>query len=83
LSVRIRAQATIQAGHPRGRVERAAWLDSALPAFFMAKGFVNLGSFDQMGLLTRCWSRIVELAERASPGDGFLVSMRGGKIQRL
>jgi hypothetical protein len=76
----------IVSGDPRisrGRHEREAWLESGLTAFFMAKGWMNQRLWDQAWNLVRWWPVIVDQAERIRPGAGFLVPLKGTKLEQL
>lgn len=58
--------------------ERDAWLASGLTAFFLAKGWTNVGLWDQAWRIVRWWPRILEAAELVAPGAGFVVPMNFG-----
>lgn len=53
--------------------ERAAWKESGLTAFFLAKGWTNFEIWEQAWRLVRWWPRINEQARLVQPGAGFEV----------
>lgn len=60
--------------------EKAAWHESCLTVFFLAKGWTNITPLLQHSKLTLILEDIIDLAERAKPGTGYLVPIKG-KIQ--
>ena len=66
----------------RSAHERAAWHESRLTAFFLAKRWENLPLMEQHAKLARCFLVILEQAEKAKPGTGFMISVNG-KIEQI
>jgi|SRR5579872_2501123 len=62
--------------------EKAAWHQSGLTAFFLAKGWTNISPPQQHAKLTLAIPDIVECAEKSKPGTGFMVSLKG-KIEKV
>jgi hypothetical protein len=62
--------------------ERAAWHESGLTVFFLAKGWMNIELRVQHMKLLRIIDDIIEEANHAKPGSGFMISM-GGKIEKV
>jgi hypothetical protein len=63
--------------------ERAAWLESKLLAFFLAKGWTNQTLWDQAWRFVKCWPRIVEQASRIKPPAGFIVPLKESKLEQV
>ncbi len=63
--------------------ERAAIREQGHVAFFLTAGWESLNRYEIVIGLFRSWPRIVEEAERARPGTGFLVRMRGAGFRRF
>ena len=63
--------------------ERAAWLESKLLAFFLAKGWTNQPLWDQAWRFVKCWPRIVEQASRIKPPAGFIVPLKESKLEQV
>jgi hypothetical protein len=57
--------------------EKAAWHESRLTVFFLAKGWMNLPLKQQHSKLALALDDIIEHAEKAKPGTGFSVSVNG------
>jgi hypothetical protein len=53
--------------------QKQAWAATGLTAFFLHPRWTNVALLDQHALLSRCWSRIAQCADKAKPGSGFLV----------
>lgn len=67
----------------RNPVERAAWQESGLTAFFFAAPWANDGFWKQSAALVTWWPRIAEQA-RETPSDyGFLMPKTGRSFQQL
>jgi PIN like domain len=60
--------------------EKAAWHKSGLMVFFLAKGWMNIPFKEQHSKLWRIFDDIIEHAQKAKPGTGFMISI-GGKIE--
>ena len=55
----------------RSKPERAAWLESGIPAFFMDDAWGNRTFWPQFVELARWWPTIVEFGRRAKPKEGW------------
>jgi hypothetical protein len=60
----------------RSPQEPAAWLQSGLTAFFF-KSFADLSRWEQAWRVVKWWPSIVERAQAARRGTGFMVSVNG------
>jgi hypothetical protein len=65
----------------RNAHERAAWNESKLLAFFLAKGWMNIEFWDQASRLVHWWPRIVDQAGKVAPPGGFIVPFKGAKLE--
>lgn len=63
--------------------ERAAWLESRLLAFFLAKGWTNQPLWEQAWRFVKWWPRIVEQAARMKPPAGFIVPLKDSKLEQV
>lgn len=61
----------------RRRVEKEVLKRHRVTTFFLYKGFTKLRRLPQISYMTRHWESIVAAAERARPGDLFLVNHNG------
>lgn len=57
--------------------EVAAWKEAGHTIFFLKAGWTNIGFWPQVQKLAKCFPEIMELAQRASSGDSFLVTVNG------
>lgn len=74
----------IVSGDPRitkGRVERAAWHESGLTAFFFSDGWASRSFWHQAEDIVRWWPQIVLEARRARPGTGHLLPVKGKEMR--
>ena len=60
--------------------EVAAWKGAGHTIFFLRSGWTNIEFWQQVQKLAKCFPEIMALAQRAKPGDSFLVTVNG-KIQ--
>ena len=60
----------------RNRVERAAWKESGLTAFFFDSGFSSRQFWVQSEEMVRCWPIIMSTAKVAPKGSGFLLKFK-------
>lgn len=67
----------------RAKVEKEAWKESRLTAFFFKDGFVNMTSYEQAAFLFRRWPDIVVAAKQAPQGAGYFVHLKGEKIETV
>jgi hypothetical protein len=63
--------------------ERAAWLESQLLAFFLAKGWTSQLLWDQAWRFIKWWPRIVEQSSRIRPPAGFIVPLKDSKLEQV
>ena len=63
--------------------ERAAWLESRLLAFFLAKGWTNQPLWEQAWRFVKWWPRIVEQAAWMKPPAGFIVPLKDSKLDKF
>ncbi len=56
--------------------EKRIWRQSGLTAFFLAKGWINEGFYEQAWKLVRWWPRIIEQVKNNEPGIGFVIPHR-------
>jgi hypothetical protein len=61
--------------------EKAAWQESRLTAFFLAKGWQNAHLWDVAHGLVRWWPTIVQQAKAIEPGAGFEVPFRAKQLK--
>lgn len=57
--------------------EVEAWKRAGHVIFFLKAGWTNIGFWEQVVKLSKCFPEIIERARRAKPGDSFVVSVRG------
>lgn len=57
--------------------EIEAWRSAGHTIFFLKAGWTNIEFWQQVQKLAKCFPEIIALAARASPGDSFLVSVKG------
>lgn len=67
----------------RNSGERAAWLESKLLAFFLAKGWTNQPLWDQAWRFIKWWPGIVAQSLRVRPPAGFIVPLRDSKLEQV
>jgi hypothetical protein len=71
----------IISGDPRiskNRHEREVWRQAQLTTFFLAKGWMTIGFWEQAANLVRWWPKIVEQAHLVQAGAVFEVPIRFG-----
>ena len=76
----------IVSGDPRitrKRVERAAWLESKLTAFFLGSGWGSLPLWDHTWRFLKWWPAIVLRSRRAAPGAGFIVPLKSSTLEEV
>ena len=61
--------------------ERAAWIESGLTTFFLARGWMNIPYWEQAHKLVKWWPKIMEQSERVESGNFFEVPVRGDKMK--
>jgi hypothetical protein len=61
----------------RNPVNKAAWLESGLTAFFLGDGFASRRIWVQAEELMRWFPHIIETVKECSPGSGFLLPFKG------
>ena len=57
--------------------EIAAWQAAGHTIFFLKTGWTNIGFWEQVQKLAKCFPDLMESAQRAKPGMSFVVSMNG------
>lgn len=57
--------------------EITAWKQAGHTIFFLKPGWTNIPFWQQVQKLAKCFPEIVELAQRAKPGDSFQVTVNG------
>ena len=55
--------------------------ESKLLAFFLAKGWTNQSLWDQAWRFVKWWPSIVEQSRRIRPPAGFIVPLKGSKLE--
>jgi hypothetical protein len=64
--------------------ERRVFELAKLPAFFLAKGWVNVSLWDQAVAMVKCWPTIMQHAKRCKSGDCYEVPLKfKSKFNRL
>jgi len=63
--------------------EIAAWKRGGHPTFFLKAHWVHQPPWEQASRLFHLFPEILKRAERARPGDAFVVSFKGTKIEKL
>jgi hypothetical protein len=57
--------------------EVQAWKAAGHTIFFLKAGWTNIGLWQQVQKLARCFSDIIKQAGKAKPGDAFVVTVNG------
>ena len=57
--------------------EVAAWKEAGHVIFFLKPGWTNIPFWTQVEKLAQRFEKIEQLARRATPGDSFMVGVRG------
>jgi hypothetical protein len=57
--------------------EVEAWKSAGHTIFFLKAGWTNIEFWQQVQKLAKCFPDIMERAQRAKPGDSFLVTVNG------
>lgn len=57
--------------------ELKAWKESGLVVFFLKSGWLSIGFWDIAWQLIKKWDDIKDFAEKAKPGDGYLILVVG------
>ncbi len=60
----------------RGKVEKAAWMESGLTAFFFSDGWSSRTIYEQGADLIRRWPDIVRLSKENPKEEGFLIGTK-------
>jgi hypothetical protein len=53
--------------------EKVAWRATGVTAFFLHPGWANISMFDQHALLSRSLPGIIQSAQKAKPGTGYIL----------
>ena len=67
--------ADVRIGKNRHEIE--AWKQAGHTIFFLKAGWTNIEFWQQVQKLAKCFPEILALAQRAKPGDSFLVKVKG------
>lgn len=67
----------------RGKVERAAWHESQLTAFFFADGWSSKNLYKQGSDLIGWWPDIFQQARKTPRGHGFLIPSNGRVLKQI
>lgn len=67
----------------RGKIERAAWHESGLTAFFFGDGWSSRKYWVQATELVRWIPIIVKIASDSRPGSGFLLPFKGKEPKQI
>lgn len=67
--------ADVRIGKNRHEIE--AWKQAGHTIFFLKSGWTSIDFWQQVQKLAKCFPEIVELAQRAKPGDSFQVKVNG------
>lgn len=57
--------------------EVAAWKEAGHTIFFLKAGWTNIGFWQQVQKLAKCFPEIIGQARRARAGDSFVVTVNG------
>ena len=63
--------------------ELRAWKEAGLVVFFLRKSWRSLKFWDQAWQLTKQWPSICQEASHASPGQGYIVPLKGTIFARV
>jgi hypothetical protein len=67
----------------RSPVERAAWIESGLTAFFFAQPFPGDGFWKQAQALVTWWPDIILQARKTPERHGFLIQKKAKELRQL
>jgi len=68
----------------RTKAERSVWRAVGLVGFFLKKGWINVGLWDQAWRLVKWWPTIEQQAQIAAPGSTYGVQINPtGKLETL
>lgn len=57
--------------------EIAAWQQAGHTIFFLKAGWTNIEFWQQVQKLAKCFPEIISRAQRAKPGDSYVVTVNG------
>jgi len=63
--------------------EVKAWKEGGHPVFFLKHGWAHQRPWEFASRLFHLFPAILKLAERAKPGDAFMVPFKGRKIDKI
>jgi len=63
--------------------EVKAWKEAGHPIFFLKPAWMHLNGWVQASKLFHRFPEILKLAAKAKPGDGFMVPLKGEKIEAI
>ncbi len=58
--------------------EREVWRQAGFTTFFLAKGWMNQGVWNQAWRMVRWWPAIVDMSVRVRPGAAFEIPVKYG-----
>lgn len=63
--------------------EVIAWKEAGHPIFFLKPAWTHLPRWESASKLFHRFPEILKLAEKANPGDAFMVPVKGQKIAKI
>ena len=60
--------------------ERAAWLESGLTVFFLAKGWANVSYWVKAWKLVKWWPEVISQAKMIKSGTSFIIPISGQQM---
>jgi PIN like domain len=63
--------------------EVRAWKEAGHPIFFLKHAWTNVHGWESASKLFHRFPEILKLAQKANPGDGFWVPIKGDKIEKF
>jgi hypothetical protein len=67
----------------RSNIEREAWHESGLTAFFFSEPWPSDNYWKQAAALVPWWPRIMQQAERTPKGHGFIMPKLGSNLSQV
>jgi hypothetical protein len=67
----------------RAKVEREAWQESGLTAFFFGDGWASLKFWKQAESLVHWWPEIALQARKTPQGTGYLIPLHGKAFKQI
>jgi PIN domain-containing protein len=63
--------------------EVKAWKEAGHPVFFLKHAWTHVHGWESASKLFHRFPEILKLAQKANPGDGFKVPIKGDKIEKI